>query len=125
MNLCFKNISLNECIDVIKNNNYCHIAMSKNNKPYLIPLNYSLFSKRDYDNKEQYYVKIISLCNSKKVSIIKENNFVNILIEEYIENSVISVLGFAHLDSFEQINQLMVSMSFKLDYLTGRVISNK
>ena len=41
MNLVYKQLTLSESLNIISNNNYCHMGLSYNNKPYIIPINYS------------------------------------------------------------------------------------
>ena len=123
MNLVYKQLSLSESLNILKNNNYCHIGFSYNNKPYIVPINYGLMIKND-NNQNLYYIEINSLKNCKKMNIINANNFVVINVEEAIESSVFSVLCYGRIIEVKEYNDVICKLIIKIDYITGRIISN-
>lgn len=119
MNLSYKELTINESFKILSQNNYCHIAFSKNDKPYLIPMSYEFHKINDI-----YYIKIVTLKNCKKMNYLNGNKFVNINIQEVINNSVISIMVYGVVYTIEDLNELMYNVYIKLDHITGRLISN-
>jgi len=119
MNLSYKQLSLNESIKIIESNNYCHVALSLNNKPYVIPMNYKFIK----NNENIYFIELLSLKYCKKMQIIENNNFVNINIEETFNNSMFSVICYGRVVNINPYNDYIVKMIIKLDYVSGRIIS--
>lgn len=116
MNLNYKEITTNECANIVNNNNYCHIAFCMNNKPYILPINYQVI------NDNGLCLQLFSLRSCKKMNILENNRFVNVCIEEVIDNSVISVICYGYVNLIENINDYMVKLEVKIEHLTGRVI---
>ena len=125
MNLVYKQLTLSESLNIISNNNYCHMGLSYNNKPYIIPINYSLIKKVDSNNHNNYFFEILCLKNCKKMNIINMNNFVNINVEEALESSVFSVLCYGRVVDIKPYDEKINKLIIKIDYVTGRIISNK
>ena len=122
MNLKYKQLTLNESLKIIKENNYCHIALSKNNKPYLLPMNYNIY-KNENDNNGCYF-EMLSLRKCKKMEIIEKNTFVNINVEEVVDNCVFSVMCYGRVINIKPFNDFIIKIIIKIDYISGRVISN-
>ena len=122
MNLKYKQLTLNESLKIIKENNYCHIAFSKNNKPYLLPMNYNIYKNENYNNV--CYFEMMSLRKCKKMEIIEKNNFVNINVEEVVDNCVFSVMCYGRVINIKPYNDFIIKIIIKIDYISGRVISN-
>ncbi len=119
MNLKYKEITLNESLSIIESKNYCHVGLCFNNKPYIIPMNYKVFKQ---DNI--YYIVLTSLKNCKKMDIITNNRFVNINIQEVLNDGVFSIMCYGIVTKIETLNQYVNNIFIKLDYVTGRVISS-
>ena len=122
MNLKYKQLTLNEALKIIETNNYCHIALSKNNKPYLLPMNYNIYKNKN--DSDGCYLEMMSLKKCKKMDIITNNNFININIEEAMENCVFSVMCYGRVININPYNDFINTIIIKIDYITGRVISN-
>jgi nitroimidazol reductase NimA-like FMN-containing flavoprotein (pyridoxamine 5'-phosphate oxidase superfamily) len=61
--------SVDKKIEIIEKNKVCRLALSRNNFPYIVPLNYGYSFE---DNKLTLYFH--SAAEGKKIDIIKENN---------------------------------------------------
>jgi nitroimidazol reductase NimA-like FMN-containing flavoprotein (pyridoxamine 5'-phosphate oxidase superfamily) len=61
--------SVDKKIEIIEKNKICRVALSRNNFPYIVPLNYGYSFE---DNKLTLYFH--SAIEGKKMNIIKENN---------------------------------------------------
>lgn len=122
MNLKYKQLTLNESLRIIETNNYCHMALCNNNKPYLLPMNYNIY-KNEHDNNG-CYLEMISLIKCKKMEIITKNNFVNINVEEVVDNCVFSVMCYGRVINIKPFNDYIIKIIIKIDYISGRVISN-
>lgn len=118
MNLSYKQLTLNESLEIIESNNYCHMGLSKNNKPYIVPMNYN-----SYKEKDCYYIELLSSRKCKKMEIINDNNFINICIEEVLDNSFFSVMCYGRVVNVCPYNDYIVKIIIKLDYVSGRIIS--
>jgi len=119
MNLTYKQLSLNESLRILERNSFCHIALSNNNKPYIVPINYKFIN-----NNSDYSVEILSLIKCKKMDIISNNNFVIINVVEAANNSMSSVIGYGRVIDLKICNDFITKINIKIDYVTGRIISN-
>lgn len=66
----------NLLLEILRNNTICRVALSDNNNPYIIPMNYG------YDNNKIY---LHSAKEGKKIDIIQRNNSVCFEITDSIE----------------------------------------
>lgn len=119
MNLFFKALTLNESLKILETNNYCHLSLSMNNKPYTIPINYKLVREMDKIN-----IEVLSLKNTKKINILNYNNFVNISVEEVFESSVFSVISYGRVTRIEDYDNNIVKINIQVENITGRIISS-
>jgi len=65
-----------ELIHILKNNNICRIALSEDNCPYIVPMNYG------YSDSKLY---LHSAKEGKKIDILKKNNHVCFEITDSIK----------------------------------------
>lgn len=117
MNLLYKQLTVNESIKIINSNNYCHLGLSSNNKPYVIPMNYKVINEQD-----KIYIELVSLKNTKKINILNNNCFVNICVEEVLNSSVISVICYGKVFAINNFDNDKVKILIQIENITGRII---
>ncbi len=117
MNLLYKQLTVNESIKIINSNNYCHLGLSSNNKPYVIPMNYKVINEQD-----KIYIELVSLKNTKKINILNNNCFVNICVEEVLNSSVISVICYGKVFAINNFETDKVKILIQIENITGRII---
>ena len=119
MNLFYKQITLNESLKIISSNNYCHLGLSLNNKPYVIPMNYNIINEHN-----KMFIELISLKNTKKINILNNNCFVNVCVEEVLDSSVISVICYGKAIKINSFDNDKVKIVIQIENITGRIICN-
>ncbi len=119
MNLFYKEITLNESLKIISSNNYCHLGLSLNNKPYVIPMNYNIKNEHN-----KIFIELISLKNTKKINILNNNCFVNVCVEEVLDSSVISVICYGKAIRINSFDNDKVKVVIQIENITGRIICN-
>lgn len=117
MNLLYKQLTVNESIKIINSNNYCHLGLSSNNKPYVIPMNYKVINEQN-----KIYIELVSLKNTKKINILNNNGFVNICVEEVLDSSVISVICYGKVFIINNFDNDKVKILIQIENITGRII---
>lgn len=117
MNLLYKQLTVNESIKIINSNNYCHLGLSSNNKPYVIPMNYKVINEQD-----KLYIELVSLKNTKKINILYNNCFVNICVEEVLDSSVISVICYGKVFAINNFDNDKVKILIQIENISGRII---
>jgi nitroimidazol reductase NimA-like FMN-containing flavoprotein (pyridoxamine 5'-phosphate oxidase superfamily) len=118
--------SLNKKIEIIEKNKVCRIALSKNNFPYIVPLNYGYSFE---NNKLTLYFH--SAIEGRKMDIIKENNNACFEIDcdcQLIENEnpcsysygFKSIIGFGKIIIMESTEEKIKGLNILMKHQTGK-----
>ncbi|MDR0409546.1 MAG: pyridoxamine 5'-phosphate oxidase family protein [Spirochaetaceae bacterium] len=118
--------SIDKKIEIIEKNKVCRIALSKDDFPYIVPLNYGY---RFEKNKLTLYFH--SAAEGKKIDIIKENNNTCFEIDcdcKLIENEkpcsygyeFKSVIGFGKMIITETAEEKINGLNILMKHQTGK-----
>jgi nitroimidazol reductase NimA-like FMN-containing flavoprotein (pyridoxamine 5'-phosphate oxidase superfamily) len=121
-------VDINEKMNIIKKCKICRIGLSKNNIPYIIPLNYGY----DFEN-DLLTLYFHSAIEGKKLDIIKNNN--NGCFEIDCDNKLIegesvcdysyafkSIIGFGKIIIIENIEEKILGLNMIMKHQTEKEI---